>query len=346
MSCNGCFVEEMDEEMNEAKTSMADPTMIASSQSSSSTSQNNAPSSVPPQAHWGTFGGQPMQFMYFGGPEGPLGGGFGGAMPFPPFAPPPFAQSQQQQQQQPPPQQQQQQQPPLFNSFFGNFFQSAFGPPPGQAQPGFMPFNLDMLMGQMLGMPSQGGLNMGDYRGANIQDILAQLMAQDPNRHGPPPAAEQAVGQLPEIKMTAEQLDDLKKQEKLTECAVCKEEFTTEDLLKRMPCAHQFHPDCLIPWLKMHNTCPVCRFALPTDDVEYERRRAAQAVASNQRSSNQTSAQTSVSSSSSTTSSTSSSSSSPSLASSTRSSSSAQQSVADGPSTSDLERMPNPWAGL
>ena len=40
-----------------------------------------------------------------------------------------------------------------------------------------------------------------------------------------------------------------------------------------MPCTHQFHNECLIPWLEKHNTCPTCRHELPTDDTDYEQRK-------------------------------------------------------------------------
>ena len=32
-----------------------------------------------------------------------------------------------------------------------------------------------------------------------------------------------------------------------------------------------FHNNCVTKWLNMHNTCPLCRFELPTDNVEYEK---------------------------------------------------------------------------
>ena len=35
-----------------------------------------------------------------------------------------------------------------------------------------------------------------------------------------------------------------------------------QDELVSMPCGHIFHEDCLVPWLRMHGTCPVCRVSI------------------------------------------------------------------------------------
>ena len=53
-------------------------------------------------------------------------------------------------------------------------------------------------------------------------------------------------------------------------CAVCICDFEECDELIRLPCGHVFHKDCVSTWLNEHNTCPTCRYELPTEDIEKE----------------------------------------------------------------------------
>ena len=51
------------------------------------------------------------------------------------------------------------------------------------------------------------------------------------------------------------------------ECVICKEEMKQGRDVCQLPCQHLFHWMCVLPWLSKRNTCPCCRFLLPTDDV-------------------------------------------------------------------------------
>lgn len=61
--------------------------------------------------------------------------------------------------------------------------------------------------------------------------------------------------------------------EQKEECAICKDQFELNENVLRLPCRHLYHKQCISPWLDAHNSCPVCRFELPTDDADYEARR-------------------------------------------------------------------------
>ncbi|XP_074870113.1 E3 ubiquitin-protein ligase RNF43 [Carettochelys insculpta] len=43
-------------------------------------------------------------------------------------------------------------------------------------------------------------------------------------------------------------------------CAVCLEEFNEGQELRVISCSHEFHRECVDPWLQQHHTCPLCMF--------------------------------------------------------------------------------------
>ncbi|GMH07067.1 hypothetical protein Nepgr_008907 [Nepenthes gracilis] len=110
--------------------------------------------------------------------------------------------------------------------------------------------------------------NIGDYfMGPGLEQLIQQLVENDPNRYGTPPASKKAVEGLPDMTITEELANS-----KSAKCAVCMNEFVLGLEVKLMPCDHIYHSDCILPWLELHNSCPVCRYELPTDDADYENR--------------------------------------------------------------------------
>uniref|UniRef100_A0A7S0F3Y2 RING-type domain-containing protein n=2 Tax=Hanusia phi TaxID=3032 RepID=A0A7S0F3Y2_9CRYP len=59
------------------------------------------------------------------------------------------------------------------------------------------------------------------------------------------------------------------------ECYICLEEYEEGDVLRRLPCNHQFHSKCIDRWLlEVHRTCPCCRKAVYEEDVSETTRQA------------------------------------------------------------------------
>lgn len=44
-----------------------------------------------------------------------------------------------------------------------------------------------------------------------------------------------------------------------TSCVVCLCDFEAKELVRSLPCLHEFHARCVDKWLKMNRTCPLCR---------------------------------------------------------------------------------------
>ncbi|KAL6861698.1 hypothetical protein ACP4OV_017398 [Aristida adscensionis] len=121
------------------------------------------------------------------------------------------------------------------------------------------------------------GISLGDYfTGAGgLEQLIQQLAENDPNRYGTPPAAKSAVAALPDVSVSA----DMMQADGGAQCAVCMDDFHLGASAKQLPCKHVFHKDCILPWLDLHSSCPVCRFELPTDDPDYHPHRASSAPA-------------------------------------------------------------------
>ncbi|XP_022876046.1 E3 ubiquitin-protein ligase CIP8-like [Olea europaea var. sylvestris] len=112
----------------------------------------------------------------------------------------------------------------------------------------------------------------GDYVDAAGYEALLQNLAESDSgaRKGPPPASKATVEGLENV--------SIEKEEETLVCAICKDSVNIGEMARKLPCGHGYHGDCIVPWLGSRNTCPVCRFELPTDDPEYEEERKKRVV--------------------------------------------------------------------
>ncbi|KAE8672659.1 RNF181 protein [Hibiscus syriacus] len=134
-------------------------------------------------------------------------------------------------------------------------------------------FSFIPLLSTMNSSPSPASVDLpssrrsGIFHGPGLEQLIQRLAENDPNRYGTPPASKSAIDSLPSVKIAKDLLNS-----KSNQCAVCMDDFEEGIEGKRMPCQHLYHKDCILPWLELHNSCPVCRHELPTDDPDYERR--------------------------------------------------------------------------
>ncbi|KAF5727373.1 E3 ubiquitin-protein ligase RING1 [Tripterygium wilfordii] len=95
-----------------------------------------------------------------------------------------------------------------------------------------------------------------------ILESLTHIEMTNLHRTRNPPASKAVVESMPRIEITDTHVStDI-------HCAVCKEPFELHSEGREMPCKHIYHPDCILPWLSMRNSCPVCRHELPTEPEE------------------------------------------------------------------------------
>jgi len=118
--------------------------------------------------------------------------------------------------------------------------------------------------------PVDGGVELFIPRNRasyTLDEFMEHLSQQFPDggRCGPPPASRSAVDAMPTVKIAEKHLCIE------SHCAVCTDEFEIGGEAREMPCKHIYHADCILPWLAQHNSCPICRHEMPTDDESYDR---------------------------------------------------------------------------
>jgi len=87
------------------------------------------------------------------------------------------------------------------------------------------------------------------------QEFLNEAFWNGPR--GPEPATPEMMAQLPANTVLDEHCA-------LSSCTICQDAVQKGDILSQLPCQHGFHRGCLLQWLQLHNSCPLCRASLQT----------------------------------------------------------------------------------
>ncbi|XP_016470450.2 E3 ubiquitin-protein ligase MPSR1 [Nicotiana tabacum] len=88
----------------------------------------------------------------------------------------------------------------------------------------------------------------------NFESFLSDLLGKD----GQPPASKASIEALLNVEICEN-----------GECVICLEEWGVgggDVVVKEMPCKHRFHGNCIEKWLKIHGSCPVCRYKMPEEE--------------------------------------------------------------------------------
>ena len=97
----------------------------------------------------------------------------------------------------------------------------------------------------------------GSANERRFEDLLHHLFLNENSHAGEPPATEKILESLKRTVVTNET-----NLSELGECSISQESFEIGDIAIYLPCNHCYKEESIVHWLKMHNTCPVCRISL------------------------------------------------------------------------------------
>lgn len=93
--------------------------------------------------------------------------------------------------------------------------------------------------------------------GDSLLDVMGSKSRQ-------PPASKASIDAMPSVDVSKIEDED-------GDCVICLENWGAgaggaDAVVKEMPCKHRFHANCIEKWLRIHGSCPVCRYQMPAED--------------------------------------------------------------------------------
>jgi len=89
--------------------------------------------------------------------------------------------------------------------------------------------------------------------GESDYEMLLALDRDNPNING---ASFEQIQRLP-VHQIAQQSDNKTSEKSI--CSICLENVGAGDIVRTLPCMHQYHANCVDPWLVSNATCPICK---------------------------------------------------------------------------------------
>jgi E3 ubiquitin-protein ligase RNF115/126 len=136
---------------------------------------------------------------------------------------------------------------------------------PGRARGQNSPPDFGTLLAGLMGAPN-GRAGDAVFTQEAFDQVMTQLMEQNPGSTAPPPATAEAVDALPRKNVTPDMMGNDGK----VECSICMDDVEVGAEVTVLPCDHWFHHACIKHWLTTHDTCPHCR--KPTSDHDQQAR--------------------------------------------------------------------------
>ncbi|PTB64005.1 hypothetical protein BBK36DRAFT_1171449 [Trichoderma citrinoviride] len=147
----------------------------------------------------------------------------------------------------------------LFQTFFSNVLRDV-SPPVGGREAGGATPGFARGLQEILNLFNPAHAISGDavYSQEALDQIITNLMEAHPTSNAAPPASSEALANLDRRPV----VDSMLEGDSKTECTICIDDMKVGDEAAFLPCKHWFHEECVVLWLKEHNTCPVCRASI------------------------------------------------------------------------------------